>query len=342
MDTLGGAPLVDLLGTVEPGQVRAALTESDAWHAASLLDGGTGTAGASGDTRLRVVAQAWATPPGVEAVIDATVDRLARLALDAFPDWAGDSGPADAWLRAATRACRLGRAPRLRRVPAASQVARLAGVLADEPLGFVLGCGDRSPGPTRLFGMVRAAQWLATHSGGRVVLALPADLVDHIELEPIVDRAVVLERHPDVPAATSDPRASVAVWPLQGAPHPFSDSEHAVVDRLGRDDELAKLFEPNATVRTERGNDHRVDLLWRDGRVVVEIDGWSTHRDRASFHHDRNRDYELLISGYAVLRLSHDDVLDDLERAVDKIRDVVRYRRGAPRDPTGAAGSASR
>lgn len=327
---MGGAPLVDLLGRVGPGQVRGAFVDSDAWDAAGLVDGPAGP----DDGRVRVVAQSWTTPPGLDLVIDATLERLARLALAAFGNWS--DGADDAWRRAADRACRLGRPPRLRRVPPSRQVARLTRVLSPEPIGFILGCGDRSPGPTRLYGMVRAAQWLAAHAGGPVLLVLPADLLHHIELEAIVDRSVVLDRHPDVPAEVRDPRADVAVWPVRGAPHPFSDSEQVIVDRLERDGRLAELFEPNTTVRTARGNDHRVDLLWRDGKVVVEIDGWSTHRDRASFHNDRLRDYELLISGYAVLRLTHDAVLDDVEKAIDMIRDVVELRAADVRRGTDA------
>jgi very-short-patch-repair endonuclease len=278
---------------------------------------------------VRVVAQSWTTPPSLDLVIDATVERLARLALAAHGDWT--DGADDAWRRAADRACRLGRSPRLRRVPPSRQVERLARVLSPEPIGFILACGDPAPGPTRLYGMVRAVQWLAANAGGPVVLVLPADLIHHIELEAIVDRAVVLDRHPHVPAEVRDPRADVAVWPVRGAPHPFSDSEHVIVDRLERDERLARLFESNATVRTDRGAEHRVDLLWRGGKVVVEIDGWSTHRDRASFHNDRLRDYELLISGYAVLRLTHDAVLDDVEKAFDMINDVVQLRGGDAR-----------
>ena len=42
---------------------------------------------------------------------------------------------------------------------------------------------------------------------------------------------------------------------------------------------------------------------------------------------DRHRDYELVLSGYTVLRLANDEVLQDFGRAVEKIRDVVRLRR---------------
>ena len=45
---------------------------------------------------------------------------------------------------------------------------------------------------------------------------------------------------------------------------------------------------------------------------------------------DRHRDFELLVSGYAVLRLSNEEVLTDTARAVAKIRKVVSIRQHPP------------
>ena len=70
-----------------------------------------------------------------------------------------------------------------------------------------------------------------------------------------------------------------------------------------------------------------MDLIWVDGRVVVEVDGFRHHSSRHSFSSDRRRDYELLISDFVVLRLPHDDVVDDPAIAVEKIRDVVRWKK---------------
>ncbi len=59
---------------------------------------------------------------------------------------------------------------------------------------------------------------------------------------------------------------------------------------------------------------------------MVELDGFPDHTTRL-FIGDRNRDYELALSGYTVLRLANDEVLQDFGRAVEKIRDLVRLRR---------------
>jgi very-short-patch-repair endonuclease len=43
--------------------------------------------------------------------------------------------------------------------------------------------------------------------------------------------------------------------------------------------------------------------------------------------YDRHRDYELALSGYTVLRLANDEIAQDIEKAIEKIRDLVALRR---------------
>jgi hypothetical protein len=68
-------------------------------------------------------------------------------------------------------------------------------------------------------------------------------------------------------------------------------------------------------------------LVWIEGRLVVELDGYPDHATRRAFIGDRHRDYELALSGYTVLRLANDEVVQDFGRAIEKIRDLVRLRR---------------
>jgi very-short-patch-repair endonuclease len=43
--------------------------------------------------------------------------------------------------------------------------------------------------------------------------------------------------------------------------------------------------------------------------------------------YDRHRDYELTLSGYTVLRLANDEIAQDIEKSLEKIRDLVHLRR---------------
>jgi hypothetical protein len=112
----------------------------------------------------------------------------------------------------------------------------------------------------------------------------------------------------------------------RGRAHHGSAIEQRIEAAILADAELAPLFSCNE-VAPIRGHaaPPRVDLLWREGRVVVELDG-PDHQDAPKFANDRHRDYELLVSGYLVLRITNAEAATDLQRAVEKIRDVVRFR----------------
>jgi very-short-patch-repair endonuclease len=47
-----------------------------------------------------------------------------------------------------------------------------------------------------------------------------------------------------------------------------------------------------------------VDFCWPSQRLIVELDGWDTHRTRAAFEQDRRRDAALQAVGWRVLRFT--------------------------------------
>jgi very-short-patch-repair endonuclease len=56
---------------------------------------------------------------------------------------------------------------------------------------------------------------------------------------------------------------------------------------------------------------HEVDFLWRNARVVAEVDGYAFHASPRSFVTDRRRDAELAAAGYRVLRFTWADLDKD-------------------------------
>jgi very-short-patch-repair endonuclease len=48
-----------------------------------------------------------------------------------------------------------------------------------------------------------------------------------------------------------------------------------------------------------------VDFLWREQRLIVELDGYEHHQTRTAFERDRSRDIQLKLAGYEVLRITH-------------------------------------
>ncbi|HMJ03030.1 MAG TPA: DUF559 domain-containing protein [Conexibacter sp.] len=54
---------------------------------------------------------------------------------------------------------------------------------------------------------------------------------------------------------------------------------------------------------------YEVDALWQRERLVVELDGWAHHKERAAAARDREKTNALQVAGYVVLRFLHGDVV---------------------------------
>jgi hypothetical protein len=70
---------------------------------------------------------------------------------------------------------------------------------------------------------------------------------------------------------------------------------------------------------------HEVDALWPAAKLIVELDSWEHHSDRAAFERDRARDTKLLIAGYRTLRVTHrrlDREADQLAAEIRQLLDV--------------------
>ena len=51
-----------------------------------------------------------------------------------------------------------------------------------------------------------------------------------------------------------------------------------------------------------------VDMIWRDARLIVEIDGGEVHRTTRAFYEDRRRDRALAAQGFQVVRVTEADL----------------------------------
>ena len=75
------------------------------------------------------------------------------------------------------------------------------------------------------------------------------------------------------------------------------------------------------------GSDGRVvavvDILFPAARLVVEIDGYRAHGDRAAFQQDRTRQNRLTALGYRVLRFTWADLTQRPADVVRAVRDLV-------------------
>jgi very-short-patch-repair endonuclease len=256
-------------------------------------------------------------------------DVLGRLAANVIARGAAERirGLSLPWVEEAARLVLDNRTPRVGGAVPAIEVAQLA--LAISRFGIVL-VADLSAAAagSNPAASVHALEWIAKHIQGAVV-ALFSKLPRN---EPPFDRILYGARcvraasNADLgtvsPEITAD-SAGPWITPWHGQPHPLSDIERRLAKALSADAELGALFGFNQFVDTVRGSRPKVDLVWTEGRLVVEIDGYGSHGNRAAFMYDRHRDFELTLSGFRVLRLANDEIEQDIEKAVGKIRDLV-------------------
>jgi hypothetical protein len=68
-----------------------------------------------------------------------------------------------------------------------------------------------------------------------------------------------------------------------------------------------------------------VDCYFPTHRLVVETDGWETHRTRRAFEDDRAKDAALLAAGYRVVRFTWRQLRHDLQTVADRLTAILRY-----------------
>jgi very-short-patch-repair endonuclease len=82
-----------------------------------------------------------------------------------------------------------------------------------------------------------------------------------------------------------------------------------------------RLPQPEVNVRIGR---HIVDFVWRQRRLIVEVDGYRAHGTRAAFESDRARDVELRLLGYEVVRLTWRQLNERPGEVADALRRLLR------------------
>jgi hypothetical protein len=86
------------------------------------------------------------------------------------------------------------------------------------------------------------------------------------------------------------------------------------------------LTAPEVNVRV---GPHLVDFLWRNRSLVVETDGYVSHRGRVAFEDDRGRDLDLRARGYEVIRLAEKQVNEEPARVAEVVGAALRVRADA-------------
>jgi very-short-patch-repair endonuclease len=194
--------------------------------------------------------------------------------------------------------------------------------LREPPAGIVvhrstlLGPADvhptRSPRRTRLArSLVDAAAWAGTGRTARAILAAGVQqrLVTADQLSQVLQRCQRAPRRALMRATLAD---------VAGGAEALSELDFSdLVRRFG-------LPEPDRQFRRQDSQGRRwLDAVWEWARLVVEIDGrW--HMDAGAWWADMQRDNELTIDGYRVLRFPAFAVRDNPETVARQIAAALR------------------
>jgi hypothetical protein len=129
----------------------------------------------------------------------------------------------------------------------------------------------------------------------------------------------LLTRHPRRPGAA----AARAVLATPGASITRSDLEGLFiefVDRVG-------LPRPATNVPLQLpGFWIEADCMWREQRLIVELDSHATHATRSAFENDRARDRALIAAGWRVVRITWRQLCDEPRALTDDLRAALARR----------------
>ena len=109
-----------------------------------------------------------------------------------------------------------------------------------------------------------------------------------------------------------------------------TESDHPMLTRSEAEDRFLSLIRsgelpsPDVNVLVDG---YEVDFLWRDRRVIVEVDGFRFHSTRRAFERDRRRDADLQAAGFSVLRLTWRQIVDEPYATVARTARALVSRR---------------
>jgi very-short-patch-repair endonuclease len=284
--------------------------------------------------------------PGPNPHVGEILDELDRTALSLFPAWLPGAeaieGPGGLGVAAVRSLARRQSAQSPEHGPFLADLAERA--LRGRATGVTF------PDALRAAGLARAIASASGRNGVALIVDMPADWAQqaneallalcgqvarlgHVSvwfigagLDVTTVRTIRL-REPSKPQQPPEPQ-DAAFLPQAGQPHPGSPIEQALEAALFRR-AWAAGRQWNQTYRIHTlANPIRLDLLWPDERLNVEIDG-PEHLDPAHFAADRRRDVDLQLAGYAVLRFTNAEILHDVEAVVARIERFINGRRKA-------------
>jgi hypothetical protein len=132
-----------------------------------------------------------------------------------------------------------------------------------------------------------------------------------IKLDHLADLVARLPRHPS--ARRVKPLIETPRGPTRSE---LEDAFVAFTERFG-------LPQPELNARVAG---YEVDALFREQRVIVELDGYQFHGTRQAFESDRERDAATLAAGFVTVRITWERLTEAAEKEADRLNAIIAGR----------------
>lgn len=289
--------------------------------------------------------------PSQRAIVDDALAGLESMATSLYPAWlpeaasietsadfdlrvvrevahrrAGTSAHFGPFLADMAEAAQSGRAPDDRLAPDV-RATGLARIIADSyrRSGVVLLVGAPAPDVAEpgQRAIAAAFEWLAQHGIG---VWLTGDVLALVDRYPTWQLPVPEHVSALSAGAAVDAAPHVGYPPLAGRPHPASAAEQELERRLARSEWASGRTWNQHYASHSLAPPIRVDLMWPAERCAVEIDG-PEHRGSLKYAADRRRDNGLTLDGFAVLRFTNEEILDDPLQVLAVLESLLSKKR---------------
>jgi hypothetical protein len=132
-----------------------------------------------------------------------------------------------------------------------------------------------------------------------------------LNLEQLAELVARLPRHPG--ARRVKPLIETPKGPTRSE---LEDAFVAFTKRFG-------LPQPELNARVAG---YEVDALFREQRVIVELDGYQFHGTRQAFEKDRERDAATLAAGFVTVRITWERLTESPEKEADRLNAIIAGR----------------
>ena len=86
---------------------------------------------------------------------------------------------------------------------------------------------------------------------------------------------------------------------------------------------------PQAVIRAGGRFLARVDFLWPEAMLIVEVDGMTKYAEAGELQREKQRQNRLMAEGYVVLRFTWADVVHRPEAVLASVREVLKINSGS-------------